>query len=282
MPDDMRPTQDPASETRPTATAPPPPATEVAALRALVARLDQVTATVDPRHRPLGHLDESNDAETLRGALLSRARSCLITLLQQGGPDDLREAAITIGESLQGRAPHTDPQTLWARLDELAQLPSTAASRLGPSAVEQTLRGWNGKCQQVIDELATYPGGELSRSDVTQALADAGMAIGDTSALSKILSELDGAGLIRRWKDGRSTTVAITALGREHARPSSGLAAAGTPAPGTAPVAPAARYADFNKRYAPRRTSPGPVARPGSQWSGVGRLAGDPQAEAVA
>lgn len=236
-------------------------------LEQLARALDDVALAVFTGHLPLGELPtpvDADDHDLHREALLGHIRTCLVLVLQRGGPDDLRAAsrAVSRVSSLATtRTTASEIGPLTARLHEWARLPAVAAARRGSTAAEQVLRGWKGKSQFVVDELARHDQ-PLRRVEISAALADADMAIGDQSALSKILLELDQAGLVRRWKEGRETIVELTAAGARH------TAATATPSP---PMQAERRWALVDAVIA------GPEAvhirRAYSSGSSVGRLA---------
>lgn len=85
----------------------------------LVGQLEVIANSVDNTLVLLGPLDEDIADEDRERALSSRARTCVLTVLEQGSLDDLHNMSDKFWHYDHGRKP---TNILDARIDELAQL----------------------------------------------------------------------------------------------------------------------------------------------------------------
>ncbi len=175
-----------------------------------VSALEDAAAAVDPSFVRLGPLPADLDPGLWDRAVADHAALCLVLVLQRGGPTDMRHLAVALDEM---RADDTQPVLAAGQFGEWARLLSVAASRKGSATVEQTLRGWKGRTATILQALLSVDG-PVTRGVLVGDLANSGQAIGDDSAMSHMLRELEDAGLATRIRIGRETLAELTASGR--------------------------------------------------------------------
>lgn len=155
------------------------------------------------------HEEKSERTRAYRLAFDEALRSLRTgTLERQRDLASAIDEALGIGET----AADLEPEEI-ARWRTLGELLDQAYTRAGAARAPAALRSHAKYGRRLLDLLASR-GGSCPRA---QLAADLGLKGANAAILSRMLTDLDDAGLVRRERDGRSVTVHLTAEGRSQA-----------------------------------------------------------------
>ncbi len=184
-------------------------------LWAALATLEQAAAARVPGLRGIADgIDRSNPLASR--AAISHARSCLVTLIERCAPEEVRQVSIDldslIAASNWASAESASPANSLSSVREWSRIAATAIGRRGSITADRALRTRHGKGAEVLAVVVNADDMQTTRKEILAALPGP-----ETTWVSHVLTELESAGLIVRWNDGRETMVSATGLGRDTA-----------------------------------------------------------------
>ncbi len=164
---------------------------------------------------------EAENAERQRGFRLAFDET--LRALRSGSLDRQRDLATALDGALsaEGALALLDPSEV-ARWETLRHLLDEAYTRSGAARAPAALRSHTKYGAGLLDLLASGEGAG-ARKDLARAL---GLEGANAPTLSRMLTDFEDAGPIRRERAGRSVTVYLTSAGREHASASAGWSSA--------------------------------------------------------
>jgi predicted transcriptional regulator len=149
-------------------------------------------------------------------AATSHARACLVTLIERCGPEEVRQVSIDLDSLVAAASPArsspaaSDSMTPLSSVREWSRIAATAVGRRGSITADRALRTRHGKGAEVLAVVVNAEAMQTTRQEILAALPGP-----ETTWVSHVLTELESAGLIVRWNDGRQTVVSATGLGRD-------------------------------------------------------------------
>ena len=128
-----------------------------------------------------------------------------IRLIRQGTTVELADSSLAVARAMNRPEGRTLPQRhpeAYRLLTGATVALAAASAPSSPAAGRTVLRSWNGKAEEALRILTHSPGRSLARAELRKRLGEP-----TESHLSHLLSELEAAGLIGRFREGRSVTV---------------------------------------------------------------------------
>jgi uncharacterized membrane protein len=193
--------------------------TTTSLLWAALGTLERAAATRLPGLRGIADgIDQEGSLAS--NAAISHARTCLVTLIERGAPEEVRQVSIELDELIAASSAEPTSQTTnpaSSNLDtpisfvrEWSRIAATAVGRRGSITAERALRTRHGKGAEVLALVVNANGMQTNRQAILAALPGP-----ETTWVSHVLTELESAGLIVRWNEGRETIVSATGLGQD-------------------------------------------------------------------